>query len=203
MFIKSFSYNNQKPFNGVFSYISQVTHVNDIHSARYIEITVLTNSTNSKDADIRTPLGFNNPQRDNYWCSSRKNESWYQIDLRENKMVLTGYVYSARKQDYLEKWEVLGSNDSYNWVIVDQRENPYKNKEDNPIVQLHFQCNGEKGRFSYFRIQTHGIRVFDYESYFGIYGLEFYGYLYSSIGVTFKKSEKNTFMRLIFIFVIC
>ena len=124
----NFDYNN-KPFDGFFSHILKKKNKNSF---------VISSSGNS-NSDAKNIV-----YKDwcGCWVSSPIPNSWIKIDLKMNKINLNGYtirlqIYS-RRESPIQSWCVEGSNDNYNWTIIDEhRLNTIFHENSAP---QHFKC---------------------------------------------------------------
>ena len=198
--IKVIRYDENNPFDGVFNFITKYTKEDDIHTSNHVHIYVSSNGTGgSNKRDVRTPIGYENNDRNYYWISQNKENSWYAVDFRGFKLKLDSYVYKACETDFLEKWEVLGSNDNISWTSLCMHKNPFKNAQETLRI-LHETCNNNQSMlFSLFKLITYGIRALDQKNYFALYGLEFFGELYTKYNV-YKSCSKLTLITKDFIF---
>ena len=198
-FIKKLVYNSENPYNGVFNFIKKITNHDDIHSSNDVHISVSSNSTSERS--ITWPLGINNYDASKYWASNNKENSWYQVDLRNFLVKVDSYVYAAKDFDFFEKWELWGANDPYNWVTL----STHKMSDAyaiNDTMHKHFIANQNPDKYNLLRIYTYGKRTEGNSAHLCIFGLEFYGTLYSKYCPTLFRKNKIYLNQLLLLCLI-
>ena len=197
--IKIVRYNENNQFDGIFNFITKYTKEDDLHSSNHVHIFVSSNGTaGGYQRDLRVPIGYENKERIYYWISEDIENSWYAIDLRGFKLRLDSYVYKASERDFFKRWEILGSNDNIEWTSLCQHENPFNDPQTN-LYTFHGICNENRNMFSIFKIKVYENRYYD-RCQFAIYGLEFYGELYSKYDVL-TNCAKHVFISKNLLFV--
>ena len=194
----NFRYNGE-PFDGIFNFLKKKSRGVDIFNAGLISVKTSTNTTNPAGCDVKLPFGYNNENYDKYWYSDDLQDQFYQIHFNLNHVVLNSYVYRVNVFDFFEKWNISGSNDETNWVLLDSNENTTY-PSIGYIKSKHFVCSEKvKKPFSYFRIQVHGKRNWKTNN-FVIYGLEFFGKICSYEACT-TRCKRTFTISLIFVFI--
>ena len=192
-------YDSKYPYCGILNFIKAYTKKSDIHSSGDINIVVSSNYSSSYD--MRNPIGVQNEDHSKYWASQLISNSWYEINFKKYSIRLESYIYQANENDFLERWEILGSNDGYNYDQICQ----YIRDSAPSGSRKHMECSSPI-EYSIIRLLGHGNRILDSEPCLGIYGIEFFGYLYEGVRdvATYKPKciSFYTILSLLFISLI-
>lgn len=166
------TYDSSYPYRGLLDFIKLYTDTEDIQSSGDINIKVLSNYSGK----FQYPIGINNQAHDKYWKSQDIKDSWYTIDFKRFSVKIESYVYQAEEHDFLEWWELMGSNNGIDFTPLCIH---YRDKVQEGRVK-HLECvqNKNNKKYHQLKILTHGIRTLDNLHHLAIYGLEFYGFLY-------------------------
>ena len=186
------------PYTGILNFIKLYTGNEDIHTSGDIKITVLNNNSNIRD--IRTPIGYKNEDHNEFWASKSIDESWYEIDFKKYSVLLNSFVIQANEEDFQEWWEILGSNDGFSYESICKQE---RNKVEKGNVK-HLECTKNQ-KYQKLRLRGHGNRTLDSKLILGLYGIEFYGYLYldkNSILTIKLHCKNNHIYSLLFVSLI-
>lgn len=129
-------YNENRPFEGVFSYISKSFGKNSI---------VISSSGNS-NSDSRNIL---NEAFTGAWISSPNPNSWIKFDLKMIRIYILGYslrVYkTSRNVAVPHSWCIEGSNDNFKWTLIDEHRRDYSLNSNQP---QHFTCQARILKFT-------------------------------------------------------
>ena len=162
-------FDSNKPFNGAFKYIQNVTQQNDIVFYNYIRVSV----PSAINQYISDPI-TNITATTHAWESQPKEGSWYEIDFLENCFHLEKYVLRAHSHDFFEEWNMLGSNDGVHYDTVDHVSG-FKEPSGNTFVNQFFECSNPLTK-RIFRYVPKGPRFYQHNEYASvIHKLEFYG----------------------------
>ena len=183
--IKTINYDENKPFDGILNFLTKYTKEKDLHSSNHVHIFVSSNGTGSYRAkDLRYTIGYENEERNFYWISENIENSWYAIDFRGFKLKIDSYVYKATEADFFKRWELLGSNDNNTWIKLSESTTNFKNPTLNFTV-LNEKCNenSKNNFFSLLKLKVYDKRTLNSKYKLAIYGLEFFGQIYSKYDV--------------------
>ena len=191
---------NDEDFNGILRKLTYITKHQNLYKDRDIVLSV--SSTLSSSSNVSVTIDYHDP-KNTYWISNNEQNSWYQIDLRNYKVKLTGYDYKAAIFNFFERWTVEGSDNGVNWTKVDEQTFDISN--DTKKKTYYFDCNQNINKaFTYFRLTVDGNRGYDENFLFAIYRFDIYGYLYlnSYYYTLSKKLYPKISNNILFIFIL-
>ena len=179
--------------NGLLRKFTQITKHNNLYTDN--DIILNASSTYFDSNNISVTVDYYNDK--GYWISENKTDQWYQIDLKNNKVKLSGYDYRAPIYNFFERWVVEGSNGE-EWVKLDERTfNISKSQEKKTF---YFECNQNvSDAFSMFRLTVGGNRGWDENYLLAIFRVELYGTIYLPSFYTFQMKHYSKIWYLFFI----
>lgn len=158
----------QNEFDGLMNYLRKNSNIKD-------EISI-TNSSYGGGKDPFDLVKYED-KKCYYETSSNDSNSWICFEFKNHKIIPSSYIIRSYYTDgnwHLKSWNIEGSNDNTNWVILDkQQDNSLLNGGNN--VHL-FPISNNSQSFKYLRIHLTG------QNWRNNYGLmmnsiEFYGKL--------------------------
>ena len=179
-----YMYNNK--FNGIISYLKQITYDIIDGSNDHLRIT---GSGIQAQYSISNLLLFDDKDIDKCYVNwnNRLTESdaCIEFDFVKRKINMTSYsirtIFNAQNVYHPKSWKIMGSNDHEQWELIDMKEN---NEELNgPRKCSNFECINKIGFYRYIKyIQTENwsttYYVYSYNNmkyYIGLSAIEFFG----------------------------
>lgn len=139
---ETFRYIPEKPFDGILTKFQDEENVYQITSSSIMK--------GSPDYLLFSNSG--------YYISEDKAKQWIMVDFNEQKICLTEYSIRSEGSSpgwyHLKNWNVEGSNDNENWIILDSHENN-SDLNSNNAIKTFFVQNREF--FRYIRLKQIGI----------------------------------------------
>ena len=111
-------YDSSYPLHGAFYHIQEVTKTDDIAAAQYVKVSV----SSSQTTNFTLPI-LKKDESDSYFQTQVIENSWYEVDLIHNYLIINRYVLRANKIDYFKEWDILGSLDGVKYFVIDHQEN--------------------------------------------------------------------------------
>jgi hypothetical protein len=114
----------------------------------------------------------------NYWHSLDSPNSWIQFDFKTRKVSLTHYSLksSGNSLQFLQQWEIRGSNDAKTWDLLDSRST---HELDGTYITKTFACSVESSTrrpYRYLRLTQTG-KNGSGQNYLVLSRIEFFGSL--------------------------
>jgi hypothetical protein len=109
------------------------------------------------------PENLLNYDNNTLFNSNREPNSWFSIQLKTQKIIPSGYLLRSYSQGLSapKTWKLEGSNDNYQWIIIDQQENrDWMTKE---WSEVYFPVQ-TKEAFSYFKFTQPGKNYNNYDA---------------------------------------
>lgn len=137
---------NRAPFNGILKYFSDICNGN-LNDPNGVLITASSSEHNS-------PTQVADFEWDDFWYSQNEVDQWIMFDFQNVKVGITNYTIKTHRYStdstHMRSWDLEGSNDNTNWIVIDQRSTDILNGSS--IVQV-FMCKPIEQTFQYIRIR--------------------------------------------------
>lgn len=179
-------YLNNDMFNGIISYLKQITN-NNINGNN--ENLKLTGNENCAQYPLSNLLLYNEARKGFvYWPSNDgndKNKAWIEFDFGQRRINVKSYsiqtIYNQTNIYHPKTWKFIGSNDHQNWEFIDIKEN--NDTLNGTSYSGHFECQ-QQGKFyryiKYVQIDNWRLNGDLNKYYIGLSSIEFFGEISTS-----------------------
>ena len=101
--------------------------------------------------------------------------SWIVFDFKERKISVSKYTikFGYETRNYVQKWQLQGSNDNDSWTIIDNRESETK-KHSNFEIEQYTSNNDQTTQFRYIRLYVK-TRCWSEYNVIALTSIEFFG----------------------------
>ena len=162
------------PLDGIVSRIQNVTHINDVITAKYVQIYVPSKSTPSKEPCVL--FGINLSTSANYWSSEGNEPNKYIKFAFKYPILLNGIGLSGFYLDWFAGYKISTSSDSINFDSSCDINVTDKGLKLQNVEKIYAPLNGLKPR-KFIIITT----LDPWQEYsknpanFALYGVDFFG----------------------------
>ena len=186
-------YNNGYELDGIFNYFRNQT--GDIFPDQKGLITIKASSDEAKAKYVL----INNISELFYW-SGNGIGSWIEIDFGNSFVKISGYTFRSFGRDFLEKWEVLGSNDGIDFDTIDTK--TFNSMPTDVLDNRYFKTDKEL-KYKRIRFISRGQRFASHDqNIFYIHRIELFGYFYSRSSACQKTcTTTKSFCKLFTLFI--
>lgn len=163
------------PFNGVFAHMTQKSGGNP-HDKGLVKVS----ASSTGNTGIDTPSKILNFGREHHWYTKNEPNQWIRFDFGQKTISPTAYTLKTFNNhpggSHLRSWVIEGSNDSKNWIIIDQQ-NSTNYLNGSQFWKL-FKIPKKVSKFRYIQLRQTG-KTHHQNDYLFIENLELFGSLYS------------------------
>lgn len=167
---KTFEYENNSKFNGIFNYLKNKS---DNNVEKEVEIT----SSSEQNFHFGAKKAILLPDQDDFFASKCAKDSWICFDFKNHRVLPTCYTIGSTINSFrIRSWVIEGSVDNEKWDIIDTQKDCSQMNNHN-IVQAFMIKQDDLKQFKYIRLRMNGPN-WSNNDYLRINSFELYGTYY-------------------------
>lgn len=167
--VKNISFDENKPFNGIISFINKET--NNIDDS----LKITSSSTYSGNKRPLKDLLNDDPNR--YFITENVANSWICFEFKTHKISPTHYsIKTNNGGQNIRSWKIEVRNDDSEWEVIDEQTNCQYTNGDNKTHTFQIENNTNSNHYKFIRIVSTGANWYGC-NYLVLGAIEFYGSL--------------------------